>query len=78
MSPYAGGGGGGFAGSQPKSTVQLYTGAQIHFGDLTSYLTHMAFPLLFQQLASSPFFIAVITVLRGVPTWVADSDPHYY
>ncbi len=31
MSPNAGGGGWG---------VQLYTGAQIHFGDLTPYLTY--------------------------------------
>ncbi len=30
------GGGGGVAGSWTTSTVQLYTGAQINFGDLTS------------------------------------------
>jgi hypothetical protein len=29
---------GGVAGSQPMSTVQLYTGAQINIGDLTPYL----------------------------------------
>jgi hypothetical protein len=35
-----GGGRGGVAGSQPMSTVQLYTGAQINFGDLTPHLTY--------------------------------------
>ncbi len=38
MSPNAWGGG-EFAGSRPKSTVE-YTGAQINFGDLTPYLTY--------------------------------------
>jgi hypothetical protein len=39
----------------------------------------MAFPLLlFQKHASSTFFIAVITVLRGGPTRAADPDPHYF
>ncbi len=37
MSPNAGGRG-GVAGCQPVST-QLYTGAQINFGDVTLYLT---------------------------------------
>jgi hypothetical protein len=38
MSPNAGEGG-GVAGSQPIS-VQLYTGSQINFGDLTPYLSY--------------------------------------
>jgi hypothetical protein len=32
-------GGGGNGGSQPMS-IQLYTGGQIYFGDLTPYLTY--------------------------------------
>ncbi len=38
-----GGEGGGVARSQPMSTVQLYTGAQINFEDLTSYLTYVRY-----------------------------------
>jgi hypothetical protein len=34
------GGGGGVAGSQPMSSAVHRTGAQIGFGDITSYLTH--------------------------------------
>ncbi len=34
------GGRGGVAESKPMSTAQLYTGAQINFGDLTPYLTY--------------------------------------
>jgi hypothetical protein len=43
MSPNEGWGGvgwGGVAGSQPTSTVHLYTGAQINFGDPTPYSTY--------------------------------------
>jgi hypothetical protein len=36
------GGGVGVAGSQPMSTAVLYTVAQINFGDLTPYLTHVS------------------------------------
>ncbi len=39
MSPNAGERGEGVAGSHPMS-IQLYTGTQINFGDLTSYLTY--------------------------------------
>jgi hypothetical protein len=42
-------------------------------------LQPLAFPLLlFQRFASSPFFIAAITVLRGVLTRATDPDPHYF
>jgi hypothetical protein len=37
-------GGGGSQPSQPMSTVQLYTGAQINFGDITPYLAFATVP----------------------------------
>ncbi len=41
---------GGDAGSQPMSKAVPYTGAQINFGDLTTYLTYILenskFPML--------------------------------
>jgi hypothetical protein len=38
---------GGVAGSQPMR-VQLYTGAQLHFGELTTYLTYDLCPRMWE------------------------------
>ncbi len=43
MSPNVGWGGGELRGQ--SQWVQLYTGAQINFGDLTPYLTYMSLPI---------------------------------
>ncbi len=53
MSPNAEGGWGGAAGPQPW--VQFYTGAQVNFGDLTTYLTYgfLTTYLLLRYLHSS-------------------------
>jgi hypothetical protein len=50
MSPNAGGGGVAGTGFQPEA--ELFTGAQINFGDLTPYLTYMHG--LFQLITLGP------------------------
>jgi hypothetical protein len=52
------GGGGVVAGSQPMSTVQLYTGAKVNFGDLTPYLTYAIITITVQCTQSQPMLIS--------------------
>jgi hypothetical protein len=51
-SPHVGGGGG--AGYQPVS-IQLYTGAQINFGDVTLYFTNAGTDPPFQNKPTDPY-----------------------
>ncbi len=62
MSPNAGGKGGGNCGVSAglSQWVQLYTGAQINFGDLTPYLTYVFNP--------SPFLSFTCTSIRNLQT----------
>ncbi len=54
----------GVAGSQAMSTVQLYTGAQINFGDLTPYLTYGLYPRSHTICVQLPLREGIVSYLK--------------
>ncbi len=66
--------GGGVAGSQPRS-IQLYTEAQINFGDLTPYLTNALTGLRVEKCLLLTLLVGLVSL---VSTWVQFSLGRMY